>query len=147
AAAAAGEDQDVDLRRLADRAERLHHRLYCTRPLHVRLGHQHPSGREAGLDGRQDVAFGSRVVAGDQSDPAREAWQRALAALLEDPLGAELLLQPLERGEVLAEAEPLDRERAQSQLALLLPQLRPAVDVDALSVRKVEAERIELSAG
>ena len=42
----------------------------------------------------------------------------------EQPLVGELPLQPLERREVLAEAEALDRERAQPEVAALLEQLR-----------------------
>jgi hypothetical protein len=48
---------------------------------------------------------------------------------------------------VVAEAEALDREGAQAEVAASLEQLGPAVNVDALSVREVEAERVELAAG
>ena len=42
-----------------------------------------------------------------------------------------------------AEAEALDREHLEAQLALLRPYLGTAVDVDSLAVRQVEAERVE----
>ena len=74
------------------------------------------------------------------------ARQRPLALGREEPLGGELALQPLERGEVVAEPEALDRERAQAEVAARFEQLRPAVDVDALAVREVEPERVELPA-
>ena len=42
-----------------------------------------------------------------------------------------------------AEAEALDREHLQAQLALLRPDLGAAVDVDALAVREIQPERVE----
>ena len=49
-----------------------------------------------------------------------EARQRALALGREEPLGGRAPLEPLERGEVLAEPETLDRGRPERQLALRL---------------------------
>ena len=48
---------------------------------------------------------------------SRQARQRSLAAGVEEPFRGELLLQPLERGEVVAEAEALDREGPQPEVA------------------------------
>ena len=59
----------------------------------------------------------------------------------EQALGGELLLQPLERGEVRAEPVALDRERPEVEVAPLLVQLRTAVDVHALAVREPEPQR------
>src|SRR5262249_35193671 len=64
----------------------------------------------------------------------------------EEALCRELLLQPLQRGEVVAEAEALERERAQPELAARLVELRTAVDVDAVAVGKLESQRVELAA-
>ena len=72
--------------------------------------------------------------------------QRALALGGEEPFGGELRLQPLERGEMRADAEALDRERPQPELAALLVELRPAEDVHALAVGEVEPQRVELAA-
>ena len=72
--------------------------------------------------------------------------QRALPLGREQPFGRELRLQPLERREVRAEAEALDRERAQAEVAALLEQLGPAEDVHALAVVEVEPQRVELPA-
>jgi hypothetical protein len=47
---------------------------------------------------------------------------------------------------VCADAEPLDRQRAQAEVAALLEQLGARVDVDALAVGEVEAEAVELPA-
>ena len=45
-----------------------------------------------------------------------------------------------------AEAEPLDRERAEPEVALGLEEIGAPVDVDALAVRQVEAQRVEAPA-
>ena len=47
---------------------------------------------------------------------------------------------------MLAEPEALDRHRPQPKLALLLPQLGAAVDMDALAVPELEPQRVELPA-
>ena len=47
---------------------------------------------------------------------------------------------------MVADAEALDRERAQLELALRLEDLGPAVDVHALALGQVEPERVELAA-
>jgi hypothetical protein len=87
------------------------------RALHVGLGDEHVRRREAGRDDGQDVALRGGVVAGHEPDPPRQERQRPLALGGEQPLRGELLLQPLERREVVAEAEALERERAQPELA------------------------------
>ena len=98
------------------------------------------------MDRRDDVALRGCVVAGDDADAARQERQRPLPLGGEETLGGELRLQPLERGEVRADAEALDRERAQLELAALLVELRPAEDVHALAVGEVEPQRVELAA-
>ena len=45
-----------------------------------------------------------------------------------------------------ADAEALDRQRAQTEVAALLEQLGPAVDVHALAVGELEPQRVELPA-
>ncbi len=45
-----------------------------------------------------------------------------------------------------ADAEALDRERPQPEVALLRVELGPAVDVHALAVGEVETQRVELAA-
>ena len=45
-----------------------------------------------------------------------------------------------------AEPETLDRQRAQMEVAALLVELGPAVDVHALSVYELEPQRVELAA-
>ena len=44
---------------------------------------------------------------------------------------------------MVAEAEALDRERAQAEVAARLEELGPAEDVHALAVPQVEPERVE----
>src|SRR5207247_9791629 len=60
--------------------------------------------------------------------------------------GRELLLQALEGGEVLPEAEALEGQGPQPELALRLEELRAAVDVDAVAVGEVEPQAVELTA-
>ena len=72
AAAAAGDDDDVEFRHLAEAPQRLRDRARSTRALHVGLGHDDVRRREPCLDGRHDVALRGRVVPRDEPDPARE---------------------------------------------------------------------------
>jgi hypothetical protein len=58
--------------------------------------------REARRHRGHHVALRRCVVACDEPDPARQAGKRAFPLGGEDALGGELLLQPLERSEVLA---------------------------------------------
>ena len=101
---------------------------------------------ETGRDRGEDVALGRRVVAGDEADQPRDPRQRPLPLGREQPFRGELRLQPLELGEVGAEAVALDRERAQVEVAALLVELRAAEDVDALAVGEPEPEPVELAA-
>ena len=86
------------------------------------------------------------VVAGDEADQPREARQRPLALGGEETLGGERALEPLERCEMRAETETLDRQHLQPQLAALLVELGAAEDVHALALAQVELERVELAA-
>ena len=147
APAAAREDDDVDLRRLRDRAQRVGDRGRGARALDVRLGDEQAGGRKARGDGGEHVLLRGGVVAGDEPDTSREARQGSLAAGVEEPFRGEFLLQPLECRQVVAEAEALDREGSQPEVAAGLEQLGTPVDVDALAVREVEAQRVELPAG
>ena len=104
------------------------------RPLDVRLGDEHVRRREAGRERGEHVALRGRVVAGDEADPARKKRQRPLPVGGEKPLGGELALQPLERREVRAEAEALDRQCAQPEVGARGEEVRPSEDVDALAV-------------
>ena len=75
------------------------------------------------------------------------AGQRALALGREEALGGELALQPLERGEVRRRGRSARSMSARSRKSPRgLEQLRPSEDVDALAVREVEPERVELPA-
>jgi hypothetical protein len=47
---------------------------------------------------------------------------------------------------VLAEPEPLERERSQAELAACFEQLRPAVGVHAVAVGELQPQRVELAA-
>ena len=116
AAAAAGEDDDVDLGRVADLAERLGDRGGGARALDVGLGDEDPGGREARGDRGQHVSLRRGVVARDEPDASRKARQRPLALGREEAFGCELALQALESGEMVAEAEALDREGPEAKV-------------------------------
>jgi hypothetical protein len=47
---------------------------------------------------------------------------------------------------VVAEAEPLERERAEAEVAARFEELGPPVDVHALAVHEVEPQGVELAA-
>jgi len=113
-AAAAAREHDHVGAAPAEVADRGADRSGRTRPLHVRLRDQDVRGRKTLDDVGEDVALRRRVVAGDEPDQARVARQRPLAGLVEEALGGELALQPLQRREVRADAVALDRQRLQS---------------------------------
>jgi hypothetical protein len=96
AAAAAGQDDHVDVWVLAESADRCHDLGGCARALHVSLGDEDRGGREAGPDRRHDVALRGCVVAGHDPDASWQQWQWALAGVGEEALGGEGRLQPLE---------------------------------------------------
>ena len=103
-------------------------------------------GREQGRDRREHVALRGGVVAGDEADLPRQQGQPALPLRRKEAFGCELLLQPLDRRQVVAEPEPLERQGAKPELATCLVQLRAAEDVDVRAVAEVEPQRVELPA-
>ena len=147
AAAAAGEDDDVDLVCVADLAERLGDRGCGTRALDVGLGDEDPSRRKARGDRGQHVSLGRGVVSRDEPDASRKARKRPFPLGREEAFVGELPLQALESGEMVAEAEALDRQGLEAKVSASREQLGTPEDVDALSVRELEPERVELSAG
>ena len=142
AAAAARQHEHVDASP-AQLADRLDDRSRRPRPLDVGLGDDDVRRREALNDVSEHVTLRRSIVSGDEADQPRKARQRPLPRRVEQPLGCECALQPLERHEVCAEPEALDRQRSQSQLAALLVQLRAAEDVHALAVGEREVECVE----
>ena len=85
----------------------------CTATLITRNSH----GRPAALGVGEHVALGGAGPPGDQPDPAGQERQPPLAARVEQPLGGEQLLQLLEPGQQLAEADLADLVGAQGQRA------------------------------
>ena len=83
------------------------------------------------------------------TSPMRRGQERERPLPLggEEPLGRQLALQPLERGEVVAQAETLEREHAQPEVAAGLVQLGPSVGMHAVAVGEIELQRVELAAG
>ena len=114
-----------------------------TLALHARLGHHDVCGRKTGLNARDHIAAGGCIRAGDDTDGAREAGQRTLALCCEQSLGCEHPLQALDRREVVSEPDPLDRARAEAQLAPRLVQLCLPLDEHPLTIRQSEVEPVE----
>ena len=127
----------------ATRRERRGDPAAGARALDAGLGDDDVGGRKPRADARDDVAAGGRVRARDDADGAREARQRALALGREQALGGEDALEPLDRGEVVAEPDPLDRARPEAELALRLVDLGLALDEHALTVGELELELVE----
>ena len=117
AAAAAGENDDVDLRVLGQGRERGHDRFRRASSLHARLADDDLHGREARCDRGDEVATGSSVGPGEDPDGAWDAREPALPLRREQALGCELPLEQLERDQVSADADALDRGGAEPELA------------------------------
>ncbi len=145
AAPAAGEHDHVGAA-LAEVSDRRADRGGRARSLNVGLGNDHVRGGKPLDDVRQHVTFRRCVVAGDEPDQSRVARHGALARVVEEPLGRERALQPLERREVRPDAEALDRQCLQAQLAALRVELGAPEDVHALAVAEPEPQRVELAA-
>ena len=104
------DDHDVDGRVGGDAAERGRDAARpplapCTRVSAITMW---AAGNRAWIAG-DHVAAGGRVGAGDDADGAREARQRPLALRREQALGRQHALEALDRGEMVAEPDPLDR--------------------------------------
>src|SRR5690606_31529390 len=95
-APASPHDDDVDLLDLLERAQRTTHRLRGPEPLHLRGREQDARAAAAERD-LTDVVDDGAAPARDDADDARILRDRPLLRLGEEPLGGELLLQPLER--------------------------------------------------
>ena len=94
-----------------DATERVGDAPARARALDARLGDDDVSRGEAGADAGDDVALRRGVRARDDADGPREPRQGALALGREQPLGRQDALEALDRGEVVAESDPLDRGR------------------------------------
>ena len=138
AAAATGDHDHVEPGHLAQAAQRVDDRRRGARALDVGLRDDDVRRREARLDPGEDVPLRGGVVAGDEADRARPDRQGPLSLGCEQPLRRQLRLQPLQRRQVIAEPEALQRERAQPELASRRVELGPAVGVDAVAVGKLE---------
>ena len=66
-----------------------------------------------------------------------------LRAAAKRPSAASVCFEPLDRREVLAETEPLERKCPETELALRRVQLGTPEHVDPLAVGEVELERVE----
>ena len=102
AAAAAGDDDDVELRHLAEAAQRVYDRARGARALDVGLGHDDMCRWKPGLDPGQDIALRGRVVASDEPDLTRPDGQCPLPLGREQAFRRQLPLQALQCRQVVA---------------------------------------------
>ena len=99
------------------------------------------------VDECRRIAAASPFVDGRITNPHNTAKQNEqLHEAQAFQKSSQLLLQAFERCQVVAEAEALQRQRAQAELAARLVQLGPPVDVNAVAVGEVEPQRVEAPA-
>ncbi len=110
-----------------ERVDDLRHR---GRPLHGDVDHPELHRRPAAPGVGEHVALGRPRPPGDQADPAGQERQPPLAGRVEQPLGGEQLLQLLEPGQQLTEADLADLVGAQAQRAAGGVELRLGVHHD-----------------
>ena len=121
-AAAAGDDDDVDLGVALQPGERLHHLGGGALALHGGVGDLEGDVRPAAPGVVEHVALGGRLRRGDQPDAVGQERQRPLQLAGEQPLGREQLPAPLEPGQQLAEADHpdlADRERERAAVGVV----------------------------
>ena len=143
APAAPGRDDHVDLGVPVERAQRGDDLPRRALSLHARLADDDLRDREAARDGRDDVSARRRVRAGQDPDRARDPRERTLSLGGEEALGRESAFEELERDEVLAEPEPLDRRQPERELSPRLPDLRATLRVHGLALLEPELEAVE----
>ncbi len=143
AAATAREHDDVDVRVARELRQCRDDRARSALSLNARLADDDLRRREASADRRHEIA--SCCGVGSRQDPDRpwDAREPSLPVGREQPFGRELALELLEREEVSAEPEALDRRRPQTELCLLLVDLGAPRDVDGLALRELEREPVE----
>ena len=134
AAASSGEHDDVDLLVRFECAQRGHDRGRCVCALDACLADDDLRRRETCADGGHEISACRRVCPGEDADGSRNPGQGALPVPGEQPLSGETALELLERHEVLAQPDSLDRRRSQTELTACLVQLRAALYVNGLAL-------------
>ena len=147
AAAATGENHDVDVVARRQRSKTGDDRGRRAAALHTRLADNDLRRREALPERRDEVAARGSICSGEDPDRSRESRESPLAIGCEESLLGELPLEALERDEVRPQPEPLDRRRPEAELAPRLVQLGPAFGVDGLAFLEGELERVVRAAG
>src|ERR671930_1758118 len=143
ATAPAREHEDVDFGLAGDVGQRSRERGSGAWTLDIGLRHEEPRRRKARRHRRDEIALGGGLVPGHERDPTGEARQRALARWREEALVGESALDALDAGEHGSEAERLDRQRAQAELAASGEELRAAEHVHGHAVGELEAQGVE----
>ena len=147
-AAAPGQDQDVALGppvgQLQGREQRSPPR---PGPLHLDRVDQDRQGRQAAPEHAQDVVDRGPDGRGDEPHLAREGRDRALGGSVEEPLGGEPALEPLQLQAQGPLAGRLQVLAHQLEIAAGLEQADPGPRQDLLPVGRAEAEQQALGAG
>ena len=141
AATAAGDDDDVDLRVLVEFGEVLHHSRHRVRSLDRTVADLEFRGRPAQVHISHNIFLRVGVTAGDEPDPIGQERQSQFAAGVEEPFRGQLLLQPLQTSEQLAEAHGADVVGAHRESTGLRPEIGFEVgdDMTALGQRSTGA--------
>ena len=95
----------------------------------------------------EHIAFGGRLAPADQSDGAGQERKGSFAFCGEQPFGGKQLLQPLDPGEQLADADRADLERVQLQHAARYVELRLCPDHHPAAFGETLGERVDELAG
>ena len=126
AAAAAGDDDHVDLRVAVQVAQRLDDLGDRVGSLHDRVAHVESHCRPATRGDGHHVTLGGRGPAGDQPDGAGQERERPLEPRIEQPFGVQQLAQPLDAGEQLADTDGANLVDPQRERPAANEEVRPS---------------------
>ena len=119
-AAAAGDDDDVDLGSGIEIAQRLADLGDGRGALHRHLANVESDGGPAPFGVFHHVTRSSAVATCDESDHPGQEWQRPFAARIEQALRCQPGLEDLDPGQQIADTDRTDRSRFELQSACLL---------------------------
>ena len=141
--AAPREHDDVDRLVAVEHGERVDDLRHGDRALHRHVDHPELDRRPAASRVHQHVALGRAGPAGDQPDLAGQERQPSLAGPVEQSLGGQQLLELLEPGQQLTEADLANLVGPQAQGAASGVELRLGVHDHARAVAQVGRAEVE----
>ena len=142
-AAAAGDDDDVDLGMGVELGERGGHLGHGGGALHGDLADLEAGGRPAAPGVLDDVPLRGAGPATDQPHPSGQEGQRPLAVAVEQALLRQVPLEVLEPGEQLADADRPDLPGVEHQRAPLGPEGRLGLQHDPRALGERARHRVE----